>query len=140
MPSTTSTRTFPRCPILTRFPIDTLKIGKTLTAGLGVKRDDTVVVQAIIKLAHALDLTSVAEGVETADQLRVLADLGCDRAQGHHVGVPSSATVLTPLLDPGPAGAAARRASATVPRRPDPGMLYWPDAPGVGARGQAPAG
>jgi len=83
---------------LTRFPIDILKIDKSLIDGLGVERDDTVVVQAIIRLAHALDLTSVAEGVETADQLRVLTDLGCDMAQGYYIAAPASAVAVTPLL------------------------------------------
>ena len=83
---------------LTRFPIDILKIGKSLIGGLGVERDDTVVVQAIIRLAYALDLISVAEGVETADQPRVLTDLGCDWAQGYYIAAPALAVAVTPLL------------------------------------------
>ncbi|MGZ4619657.1 MAG: EAL domain-containing protein, partial [Frankiaceae bacterium] len=66
--------------------------------GLGVERDYTLVVQAIIRLAHALDLTSVAEGVETADQLRVLTDLGCDMAQGYYIAASASAVAVTTLL------------------------------------------
>jgi diguanylate cyclase (GGDEF)-like protein/PAS domain S-box-containing protein len=67
---------------LKRFPIDTLKIDKTFVSDLCKDPHDTAIVRAIITLGHALDLTVVAEGVETREQLDLLADLECDVMQG----------------------------------------------------------
>jgi len=68
---------------LKRFPISFLKIDRTFVNGLGGDEDDSAIVRATIALAHGLNLTVVAEGVETADQLEQLADLGCDHVQGY---------------------------------------------------------
>ncbi len=84
---------------LKRFPVDTLKIDQSFTAGLGHDHDDTAIVKAIISLAEALNLTPIAEGVETALQAQELVDLGCGTAQGHHFGRPATADVIGPLLD-----------------------------------------
>lgn len=70
---------------LKRFPVDTLKIDKSFIAGLGdteKQRGDRAIVAGIIDVAHAFGLTTVAEGVETAEQLRQLRALGCEHAQG----------------------------------------------------------
>jgi EAL domain-containing protein (putative c-di-GMP-specific phosphodiesterase class I) len=64
-------------------PIDELKIDRSFIAELGGDSRRTHLVEAIIRMAHALQLSVVAEGVETADQLDVLTDLGCERAQGY---------------------------------------------------------
>jgi diguanylate cyclase len=56
--------------------------------GLGTDPEDSAIVAAVVKLAHALDLEVVAEGVETAEQSRHLRDLGCDTAQGYFYGRP----------------------------------------------------
>ena len=56
------------------------------------------IVAAIIDLAHAHDLSVVAEGVETADQLATLRRLGCDRAQGYLFSPPVSAGDFINLL------------------------------------------
>ncbi|HLI02046.1 MAG TPA: bifunctional diguanylate cyclase/phosphodiesterase [Acidimicrobiales bacterium] len=69
--------------LLKRFPIDILKVDISFVAGLGRVDDDTAVVRALIELAHALGLTTIAEGVETAAQEKILARLGCDAAQGY---------------------------------------------------------
>jgi diguanylate cyclase (GGDEF)-like protein/PAS domain S-box-containing protein len=73
---------------LKRLPIDTLKIDRSFTDGLGTDPSDTSIVHAIISLGHALDLDIVAEGVETELQLAELRDLGCDLAQGFHWAKP----------------------------------------------------
>jgi EAL domain-containing protein (putative c-di-GMP-specific phosphodiesterase class I) len=52
-------------------------------AGLGSEPQDASIAAAVISLAHALGLTTVAEAVETDEQLRVLRQLGCDLGQGH---------------------------------------------------------
>jgi diguanylate cyclase (GGDEF)-like protein len=67
---------------LRQFPLDFVKIDKSFVDGLVTDQRDRAVVSAIIVVAHALDLTVVAEGVEHASQREVLIDLGCDRAQG----------------------------------------------------------
>ena len=70
---------------LKRFPVDTLKIDKSFIAGLGdteKQRGDRAIVAGIIDVAHAFGLTTVAEGVETSEQLRQLRALGCEHAQG----------------------------------------------------------
>jgi len=67
---------------LKRFPIDTLKIDRSFVSDLCKDPHDTAIVRAIITLGHALDLTVIAEGVETRDQLESLAELECDVVQG----------------------------------------------------------
>jgi diguanylate cyclase (GGDEF)-like protein/PAS domain S-box-containing protein len=68
---------------LKRFPVDELKIDRSFVDGLGADPEDTAIVRAIVSLAGALNLTPVAEGVETSLQLETLLDLGCGRAQGY---------------------------------------------------------
>jgi diguanylate cyclase (GGDEF)-like protein len=67
---------------LRQFPLDFVKIDKSFIDGLVTDQRDRAVVSAIIVVAHALDLTVVAEGVELPSQREVLIDLDCDRAQG----------------------------------------------------------
>jgi EAL domain-containing protein (putative c-di-GMP-specific phosphodiesterase class I) len=69
---------------LRQLRIGYLKIARPLVAGLGRNADDTVVVEAIVLMAHKLGMKTVAEGVETLDQLGRLSDLGCDFAQGFY--------------------------------------------------------
>jgi diguanylate cyclase (GGDEF)-like protein/PAS domain S-box-containing protein len=67
---------------LKRFPIDTLKIDRSFVSDVCKDPHDTAIVRAIITLGHALDLTVVAEGVETQEQLQYLGSLDCDVLQG----------------------------------------------------------
>jgi diguanylate cyclase (GGDEF)-like protein/PAS domain S-box-containing protein len=67
---------------LKRFPIDTLKIDRSFVSDLCKDPHDTAIVRAIITLGHALDLTVIAEGVETREQLQSLTELECDVVQG----------------------------------------------------------
>ena len=71
---------------LKQFPVDTLKIDQSFVDGLGGaadQRGDRAIVAGLIDLAHAFGLTTVAEGVETAEQLAQLHSLGCELAQGY---------------------------------------------------------
>jgi len=68
---------------LQRFPLDILKIDKSFVDELGAGRGGAEIVAAVVKLAHALDLQVIAEGVETERQLDALQHLGCDFAQGY---------------------------------------------------------
>jgi diguanylate cyclase (GGDEF)-like protein/PAS domain S-box-containing protein len=67
---------------LKRFPIDTLKIDQSFVSDICKDPHDTAIVRAIITLGHALDLTVIAEGVETQEQLQYLSSLNCDVVQG----------------------------------------------------------
>jgi EAL domain-containing protein (putative c-di-GMP-specific phosphodiesterase class I) len=69
---------------LKRFPLDFVKIDRSLISGLGLNEHDTAIVRATVELAHNLGLIVVAVGVETDEQLEYLELLGCDRAQGYH--------------------------------------------------------
>jgi EAL domain-containing protein (putative c-di-GMP-specific phosphodiesterase class I) len=77
---------------LRRFPFDQLKIDRMFVEGLGRSAADDAIVAATIDMAHALDMVVSAEGVETEDQRLRLIDLGCDRAQGYHLGTPEELT------------------------------------------------
>jgi diguanylate cyclase (GGDEF)-like protein len=76
---------------LARFPIDIVKIDRSVIAGLPHDPASHAVVFAVVELAHLLSMVVVAEGVETAEQHRHLAALGCDRGQGRYFGPPMSA-------------------------------------------------
>jgi diguanylate cyclase (GGDEF)-like protein/PAS domain S-box-containing protein len=67
---------------LQRFPVDAVKIDRSFIAGVGSRPGDAAIVVAVLGLAHALGLQVVAEGVERAEQLLTLDELGCDLAQG----------------------------------------------------------
>jgi diguanylate cyclase (GGDEF)-like protein len=64
------------------YPATTLKVDRSFVDGLGRDPGDTFVVRAILNLARSLGLATVAEGVETAEQVAALRELGCDAAQG----------------------------------------------------------
>ncbi|NOJ60217.1 EAL domain-containing protein [Arthrobacter sp. 260] len=92
---------------LAQFPVDTIKIDGSFTAGLddnARRRESFAVVNAVIGLAHALKLRVVAEGIETSSQAQSLHGLGCDYGQGYLLGRPSehgSASASSPPLDSG---------------------------------------
>ncbi len=73
---------------LKRMPIDALKIDKSFVNDVLVVSDDAEIVNAIIRLAHALNLRVVAEGVEQEEQVSFLRQNGCDEIQGYVVSKP----------------------------------------------------
>jgi len=73
---------------LKRMPIDALKIDKSFVSDVLTDSDDAEIVNAIIRLAHALKLRVVAEGVEQAGQVAFLRQSGCDEIQGYVVAKP----------------------------------------------------
>jgi EAL domain-containing protein (putative c-di-GMP-specific phosphodiesterase class I) len=83
---------------LKRFPVDYLKIDRSFVEGLGRDPEDEGLVSAVIDLAHALGLETVAEGVETDEQLAYLRELGCELAQGYHFSRPTSGAAASALL------------------------------------------
>jgi len=68
--------------LLHRLPIDTLKIDRSFVGEMPRRRQNREIVRTIVALGHNLGMRVVAEGVETAEQLRDLRELGCDYAQG----------------------------------------------------------
>ena len=83
---------------LSLFPWDLLKIDRSFIAPLGQADNAQHVVQGIISLAHSLGMRTVAEGVETVEQLRRLRDLGCDIVQGYFIDWPLHATDVLPRM------------------------------------------
>jgi diguanylate cyclase (GGDEF)-like protein/PAS domain S-box-containing protein len=81
---------------LSRFPVDVLKIDKSLMSGLGRHERDTAIVTAVVGLAHTLGLTAIGEGVEDQHQYDALRRLGCDQAQGFLLGRPRAGTEIHP--------------------------------------------
>lgn len=73
---------------LKRFPVDTLKIDIAFIREVASSPDDAAIVQAIIAMAHRLNLEVIAEGVETAPQLAFLIRNRCDHIQGYYFGRP----------------------------------------------------
>jgi EAL domain-containing protein (putative c-di-GMP-specific phosphodiesterase class I) len=73
---------------LKRLPIDRLKIDRTFVRDLGKNADDASICTSIIRLAQSLGLRTVAEGVETQQQLDWLRERGCDELQGFLLGRP----------------------------------------------------
>jgi EAL domain-containing protein (putative c-di-GMP-specific phosphodiesterase class I) len=80
---------------LTSLPLDMLKIDKGLLGGIVDGARDRIVVEAMIRLARELNLKVVAEGVETAEQLALVAEWGCDLYQGFLGAGPLSHEELT---------------------------------------------
>lgn len=82
-------------------PVEAIKIDKAFVDGIRVHSADRAIVAAAISLAAALEATTVAEGVETADQVLALRELGCDLAQGYHFSRPKPAEEFDQLMGPG---------------------------------------
>jgi diguanylate cyclase (GGDEF)-like protein/PAS domain S-box-containing protein len=83
---------------LQRFDLSFMKIDRSFVSRLGDRDRDDALVAAVVGLAHAHELTVVAEGIETAEQLAALRSMGCDRAQGYLVGRPMPAQEIDSLV------------------------------------------
>jgi EAL domain-containing protein (putative c-di-GMP-specific phosphodiesterase class I) len=98
---------------LHEFELDMLKIDPTYVAGLGVDSRGTAIVRHVIGLAKALSVITLAEAVETADQVDVLRTLGCDLAQGFYFSAVQPAAAITRMLTQPAAAADALPATPT---------------------------
>ena len=83
---------------LQRFPFDFVKIDRSFVSNLTSNPGDAAIVKAVIAMAHSLHLQVVAEGVETEDQLRYLAQQGCDQLQGYFFSRPVAPAEFAALL------------------------------------------
>ncbi|MGE0218132.1 putative bifunctional diguanylate cyclase/phosphodiesterase [Mycolicibacterium sp.] len=94
---------------LREFPVDEVKLDREFIAPILTQPTSAAIVRAVIDLAHALDVTPVAEGVENAETAARLLDYGCEVAQGFHYSPPLPAPAIFDLL------ASQKRAGALVP-------------------------
>lgn len=83
---------------LKRFAVDKLKIDQSFVRDMETDADDYALVRAIIQLAHSLGLRVTAEGVETKEQMLILAKLNCDEFQGYYFARPMPAEDLVSYL------------------------------------------
>ena len=83
---------------LKRLDMDGLKVDQSFTAQLDGGAEDLAFFTAIVAMAHAIGMRVVAEGVETAGQLRILQTLHCDEVQGYYVSAPVPAEAVPALL------------------------------------------
>ena len=74
--------------LLRQLPFTEVKIDRQFVSDIDRSRDSRLIVGAIADIAHGLGLTATAEGVETADQLRIVRELGCDLVQGYFISPP----------------------------------------------------
>ena len=83
---------------LQRFPLHMLKIDQSFVLGVTRNAANASITRAIISLAHSMNLSVLAEGVETEEQLELLRQQECDQVQGHFFGRPMAGEEFLPLL------------------------------------------
>lgn len=86
---------------LRSFPFDTIKIDRSFARDLPKRADCGAIIEAVASLARNLDMRSVVEGVETAEQLNIVTDTGCDQVQGYYFNQPMPAAELAQVFAPG---------------------------------------
>ena len=84
---------------LKQFDIDELKIDRSFIMNLDIESSDAIIVASTVELGHNLGLRIVAEGVEDGDTLAWLAGLGCDVAQGYHIGRPMAPDAVVDVVE-----------------------------------------
>lgn len=107
---------------LKRFPVDRIKLDQSFVRDIVSDPDDLAIARAVIAMAHGLRLTVIAEGVESAGQLALLADHGCDEIQGYIFSKPLPAERCALLLQ-----SEASLALETLLRQPYERTLLYVD-------------
>ena len=80
----------------------TIKIDRTFVKGAEQQNKESLaIIRAVVAMAQSLDMTTTAEGVETAEEAQLIRALGCDKIQGYHFGRPMSAEDALKLFDVG---------------------------------------
>ena len=95
---------------LQRFPFDKIKIDRSFIKGIEEPSGSAYIVQAVVNIAVARNMTTTAEGVETEQELQMLRDLGCTDMQGYLFSPALPAAALAELLRSPRAGALAKGA------------------------------
>jgi EAL domain-containing protein (putative c-di-GMP-specific phosphodiesterase class I) len=94
---------------LQNFPVDCVKIDRSFVNNLGSGRSASAIIKAIVALASGMGMATVAEGVETQEQLEELSALGCHQVQGYLLSRPKPAEeILPPVRQSGKRGATLR--------------------------------
>src|SRR5690606_7524438 len=83
---------------LRNLPLDYIKIDRAFVREVHVDARNASICRSLISLAHGLGLGTIAEGVETADELQWLRGSGCDQVQGYHIGRPAPLEQVIGLL------------------------------------------
>lgn len=83
---------------LKRFPFSSVKIDRTFVTDITTNTGDAAIAKAIIGMGHSLQLKVIAEGVETAEQLQLLREIGCDQIQGYYFSRPIAADEFGKML------------------------------------------
>lgn len=83
---------------LRAYPFDEIKIDRALVKDLPLRADSAAIVKAVAALAQSLGIHSVAEGVETRDELNMAARSGCNRVQGYYISRPVPAAELAAVM------------------------------------------
>ena len=120
---------------LQRFPFDTIKIDRSLVQDESADQRGSVIVRSVIAMAHELERSVVAEGVETPEVAAFLRELGCEQAQGFFFGEPSTQKEVLDLLK------IVRKSERNPERR---GFRFWrrarPDEEAAASGERASAG
>ena len=106
---------FSSLSFLRQFSLDIVKIDKSFVDGLGESREDTTIIEHVIGMARGIGMVTVAEGVETADQVRYLRSLQCHMAQGYFYSRPQNPDVIDRIM-----GQASVSADGWRPGQPTP--------------------
>jgi len=105
---------------LKRLPMDCLKIDRSFVEGLGHDPEAKALVRTTIELARALGLCVTGEGIETAEQLAQLRELGCNRGQGYYFAHPLPSDAASTLLAEAPADSSGSRSPIDKQHRAAP--------------------
>ena len=92
---------------LKRYPVDRIKIDRSFVSQLAPGSASSAIVQAMVTLAHALDIDVTAEGVETHEQMDLLIGMGCNTLQGFLLSAPTTARLIEAMFRDHGTGATA---------------------------------
>jgi EAL domain-containing protein (putative c-di-GMP-specific phosphodiesterase class I) len=83
---------------LQQLDLDVLKVDRAFTSQLSAGAQGVAFFRAIVSMAHVLDMSVVAEGVETEEELRLLRELACDEVQGYYISRPLPPDAMEALM------------------------------------------
>lgn len=111
---------------LLHFPFDVVKIDRVFIAGLTAIPASRVIIKAAIGIAHDLNMTVIAEGVETSEQYEQLTVFGCDACQGYYLARPPPTDALEALLEESSLSDVTTTCGRPTYRFPPPGAPLQP--------------